>query len=124
MLQEGNWLFTSCRHSTRKLRLSARPLRLVQCFAQCRFQSNVRQYQALCCLLTKRKPVLVGRALRLAWLGIIGVNGGLLLQQSGCSAEKRLLVPSDVEAPVDLNRPIRGILERARGIKPFKEAAN
>jgi hypothetical protein len=55
---------TSCRHSTRKPRLSAQQLQLVRCFAQCRFQSNVRQYQALCCLLTKHKPVLVIRPLR------------------------------------------------------------
>jgi hypothetical protein len=48
-----------------KRRLPAWQLRRVRCFAQCRYRSNVRQYQALFCLLTKRKPALVIRAVQL-----------------------------------------------------------
>jgi hypothetical protein len=47
---------TSCR---RKLGLFARLLRLLQCFAQCQYRSNVRQNQALWCLLIRQKPTMV-----------------------------------------------------------------
>jgi hypothetical protein len=78
----------SCRNSTRKPRSPARQLRLVRCFAQCRYRSNVRQYQALFCLLTKRKPALVIRAVQLVLqesIGAIGVRHGAARQASPAS---------------------------------------
>lgn len=81
----------SCRHSTRKPHLSARQLRLVRCFAQCRYRSNVQQYQALFCLLTKRKPALVIRAVQLVLqesIGAIGVRTGAARQASPASGPK------------------------------------
>ena len=81
----------SCRHSSRKPRLSAWQLRLVWCFAQCRYRSNVRQYQALFCLLTKRKLALVIRAVQLVSqgsIGVIGVPYGAARQASPASRPK------------------------------------
>jgi hypothetical protein len=113
MTQEGNCRFlelgdpkgrTSCRHSTRKPRLFARQLRLVRCFAQRRYRSNVRQFQALFCLLTRRKPALVIRAVQLVLresIGAIGVRHGAARQASLASGRKIALhgrVPSDRSA--------------------------
>jgi hypothetical protein len=68
--------------------LSAWQLRLVRCFEQCRYLSNVRQYQALFCLLTKRKPALVIRAVQLVLQESIcatGVRHGAARQASPAS---------------------------------------
>jgi len=67
----------------KKVTLIARQLRLERCFAQCRYRSNVRRYQALFCLLTKRKPALVIRAVQLVLqesIGVIGVPNGAARQ--------------------------------------------
>jgi hypothetical protein len=112
----------SCRHSTRKPRLSAQ--QLVRCFAQCRCRSNVRQYQALFCLLTKRKPALVIRAAQLVLqesIVAIGVRHGAARQASPASGPKERPVADARNgriAPIMSHRPANGPPLAARGFHP------
>ena len=75
----------------KKAALICAALPLVRCFAQCRSRSNVQQYQALFCLLTKRKPALVIRAVQLVLqepIDAIGVLVGAARQASPASGAK------------------------------------
>ena len=96
----------SCRHSTRKPSLSARQLRLVRCFVQCQYRSNVQQPQALFCLLTKRKPALVIRAVQLVLQVPIGAQPGAARQASLASGPK--------ERPIAVRALIRHLAQYRR----------
>ena len=94
-----------------------RQLRLVGCFAPCRYRSNVRQYQALFCLLTKRKPVLVSQAAQLVLqelIGAIGVQNGAARQALPASGPKERTVAGrrspQLAASLPPKSPERGML--------------
>jgi hypothetical protein len=80
-----------------------RQLPLVRCFAQCQYRSNIRQYQALFCLLTKRKPALVSRAVQLVLpesIGAIGVKTGGARRALPASGPKERPVAGSETAPI------------------------
>ena len=77
------------------------------CFAQRRYRSNVRQYQASRYLLTKRKPALVIRAVQLVLqesIGAIGVPHAAARMASPASGPRSLALLSVLPAMGDARR--------------------